>query len=86
MTYEIPRYDDHSLKGYLQRQATEFLRGELGRLLLRETKEALSDYDLSCKAMLTEILQQRGESTDIDLSTVIYPLSTDPCTFLLTDR
>ncbi|MBQ3216690.1 MAG: hypothetical protein IJB35_02620, partial [Oscillospiraceae bacterium] len=68
MRYEIPKYKDHSLRGYLQRQPTALLKGELARLLALEKKQTLDEYDASYKLLLTEALQLRGESTDIDLS------------------
>ena len=86
MPYEILQYDDHSIKGYLLRQPITVVKGELGRLLLLEKERPLSDYDLSYKALLTEILQLRGERTDIDTTSIILPLPSNPSAFILTDK
>lgn len=65
------KYDNHSLKGYLMRQHIGAVKSELARILLMEEKNELRDYDLAYKNTLIEVLQQRGESTDIDISSTL---------------
>ena len=77
MSYRPTEYEDHSMKGYLKRQDKSFLTGMLGHLLQLEQKRELSPYEKNQKELLLEIFEELGESPDIDLHTVYYPLISD---------
>ena len=63
---------DHSIKSYLKRLGVDFVRGQLGGLLQFEKTHELTDYDKYHKQLYIEILQEAGESTDLDLDNTHY--------------
>ena len=65
-------YRDHSVKGYLKRLGVDFVRGQLGSLLQFEKTHELTEYDKYHKQLYIEILQEAGESSDLDLDNTHY--------------
>ena len=63
---------DHSIKSYLKRLGVDFVRGQLGSLLQFEKETKLTDHEQYLKQLYIEILQEAGESTDLDLDNTHY--------------
>lgn len=63
---------DHSIKSYLRRLGVDFVRGQLGSLLQFEKENKLTKHEQYLKQLYIEILQEAGESTDLDLDNTHY--------------
>lgn len=63
---------DHSIKSYLRRLGVDFVRGQLGSLLQFEKENKLTEHEQYLKQIYMEILEEVGESTDLDLDNTHY--------------
>lgn len=64
--------NDHSEKGYLMRLPVATVKGLLGSLLQFEQTNALTEFEEHQKQLYMEVLQQQGESTDVNIDGTPY--------------
>ena len=72
MAETTPSYADHSVKGYLKRLGGAFVRGQLGSLLQFEKNHKLTKCEEEQKQLYIEVLEELGESTQLDLEHTPY--------------
>ena len=58
---------DHSEKAYLKRLPVAMVKGLLGSLLQFEQTEKLTEFEKQRKQLYIEVLQELGESADLNI-------------------